>query len=756
MWRGAVRGPVSRSIAILVVTLSAVCAQQGREVSLGRLSTGAAVTFVRASSGEWGLEVGGSGTPLVSQQKPARLEVFSRDVSGTILKDDIRQLAAGYRSVELTGGVATARTEIAYSSAVTFRVEDRWSASGAVLSVRRRVEVAGNAAGGFYSAVLFSTQPEVTWPDLEFMAPGKFYADPTHNGDSSPGGTLPYAARRLSMRDTYLAAPLFALSFRDGHSVTVMNPSPRGDTTTEESRTPTGTVMIDERYQFGALGAHEDAQGGVEFGFWLPGTVNDYIGGGGRPLTATAPVPSWRRRYHPIKQGLVQSYEVAFRFGQNEKFSEVTRNSYRWAWDTLKPAVDYRDIEALRRMMIDFHADRTLTIEGRTGVPYLIDARTGKFMQRMDATRAAMGFCARNIEVADQFLMEADRDPGPRGDRLRKLGLAIINTFIRILPMSPPAGDGFDLFTGRITPAVWSIGQQPILTICTDLRTLTLAYRRELKQGREHPEWLRWITDYADWLLTQQRADGSFPRSWKPGTSEIYNASGTASYAPPVLFVPLAEVTGERRYLDSAIRAGEYLWANYGVRGLYIGGAVDASSIQIFTDKEGGMAALDAFLALYEATKQPKWLARALSAADYTESWIWIWNVPLPSGEKDTQFPWRNGPMVGVQGITTLGAGSGGDEYLDWAVGLYAKAYKYSNDPHYLDVARILLHNTKAKLATPGRTLGFLGPGWEQEGWAGQPGKWLPWLNANHLNGIYATEAFDPALFKQLCTKPDK
>ncbi|HSW51185.1 MAG TPA: hypothetical protein VLH09_13465, partial [Bryobacteraceae bacterium] len=552
MRRDTLQYPLTRLLPALLWAFSVLCAQQDRDISLGRLSTGATVTFVRASSGEWGLEVAGSGSPRISQAQPARLEVFSRDVSGTNLKDDVRQLAAAYRSVEVAGGIATARAQIAYGPGVTFRVEDRWSVSGAVLSLRRRVEVAGNSPGGFYSAVLFSTPPEVTWPDLEFMAPGKIYSDPTYNGDTSPGGAMPYAARRLAVRDTSLTAPLFALSFKNGYSVTVMNPSPRGDTTTEESRTPTGTVMIDERFQFGALGARENAEGGVDFGFWLPGTINDYIGGGARSLTTTTPVPSWRRRYHPIQQGLAHSYEVAFRFGEKETLPQVTRNSFRWAWETLKPAVNYVDIESLRRLMIDFHADRTLTIEGRTGVPYLIDARTGKFMQRMDATRAAMGFCARNIEVADQFLREADRDPGPRGDRLRKLGLAIIDTFIRILPMSPPAGDGFDLFTGRITPAVWSIGQQPILTICTDLRTLTQAYRRELKQGREHPEWLRWITDYADWLLTQQRADGSFPRSWKPGTSEVYNPSGTASYAPPVLLVPLAEVTGQQRYLESA------------------------------------------------------------------------------------------------------------------------------------------------------------------------------------------------------------
>jgi hypothetical protein len=167
------------------------------------------------------------------------------------------------------------------------------------------------------------------------------------------------------------------------------------------------------------------------------------------------------------------------------------------------------------------------------------------------------------------------------------------------------------------------------------------------------------------------------------------------------------------------------------------------------------MASLDAFMALYEVTKQQKWLSHALSAADYTESWIWIWNVPLPGNVPDKQLRWRNGPMVGLQGITANGAGvgAGGDEYLDWAVSLYARAYKYSGDAHYLDVTRILLHNTKAKMATAKDTFDFVGPGWEQESWSGDPGKWLTWMGANHLNGIYTLEEFDPALYKQLATK---
>ena len=43
---------------------------------------------------------------------------------------------------------------------------------------------------------------------------------------------------------------------------------------------------------------------------------------------------------------------------------------------------------------------------------------------------------------------------------------------------------------------------------------------------------------------------------------------------------------------------------------------------------------------------------------------------------------------------------------------------------------------------------------WEQESWSGDPGKWLPWLAANHLNGILALEEFDPALYRQLAARP--
>jgi hypothetical protein len=75
-----------------------------------------------------------------------------------------------------------------------------------------------------------------------------------------------------------------------------------------------------------------------------------------------------------------------------------------------------------------------------------------------------------------------------------------------------------------------------------------------------------------------------------------------------------------------------------------------------------------------------------------------------------------------------------------------------------LDVARVLLHGTKAMLALPGRTYDLLGPGWQQEHWRMGPNArgigahrtWLRWISVNHLHGITGLEEFDKDLYQRL------
>ena len=180
------------------------------------------------------------------------------------------ELAAGYKKIQKTASGIDAQAEVAYGKDVVFRVHDKWSVNSAVLSLHRNVKVKGNASGGFYSAIDFTVDPSFTWPDINFMVPGAIYGDPTYDGDRSPGGTLNYAARHLLMREDILAAPLFAMSFKDGASIAMLDPAPRGDTTEEESKL-TNLVMTDARFQFGAMGAWQAEDGAVEFGFRYPG-----------------------------------------------------------------------------------------------------------------------------------------------------------------------------------------------------------------------------------------------------------------------------------------------------------------------------------------------------------------------------------------------------------------------------------------------------------------------------------------------------
>ncbi len=283
---------------------------------VGRLANGASVSFVRAGAGDWGIEVSGDTVPSLTQQKPAQIEVYRGEGNTT-------QFASGYQSLQTQAGAVVAKAKITGDGQEAFSVEDRWRVSGDVLSLSRKVSVTSTKENaGFYSAIRLMTNPKLSWPEAEYLAPGLLYGEP-HTRATAPGGSAYYNAKNFSIREDYLPAPMFGLSFRDGRWVAVMDMAPHGDTTAAETTALATTPMIDEHIQFGALGAREVPGGGVEFGFWLPGTTDEFSGGfgfGDRPASPITPVV--RRRYNPVRTGFTQNYQVGFRFGDGASFHE--------------------------------------------------------------------------------------------------------------------------------------------------------------------------------------------------------------------------------------------------------------------------------------------------------------------------------------------------------------------------------------------------------------------------------------------------
>jgi hypothetical protein len=784
---------VSASVLAWVVMASAAIGQQaGDRVELGKSGdrTGT-VVFVRGEAG-WGMEVAKGTLGKMVQAKPVEIEVYRGQAAGEVL-------AAGYQAVTKEGEVAVGKAKVASAAGkASFVVEDRWTFDGATLALSRKVSVSGAEDGAaFNSAIRLVTDGTVKWEDTGYFVPGMGYNDPTYDG-----GAASYRGKRFTLREDTLAAPIFGLAGKDGNWMAVMDPAPRGDTIAADGRG--GGALVDERILVGVLGGREVTGGGIELGFWMPGST----AGGGVGRGGPGGGGGGSLRDHPVKAGLAQSYQVGFHFGKSASYREMQRDAWRWAWDTLKPKVQVVDLDVARKVMMDHLSAHVVTSGDFVGVPFLIDAVTGfpgsyhvTVKRQADgrppasaltnrrgggrpwnelnpeeskafvewaktlgieadpqATELGLwmkvmsGFTSKGIETADQLLLEGDRDPSVRGQKMREQGLAILKTWVTKVSLGPPNSAGYNLYRKEVTyapPDTLFLRQMG-----EDVRQMVDTYAREKKLGRDHPEWLAWVKKCADWLLTQQQADGSFPRSWNAPVVSVKETSGTSSYNPIPMLVRLSEETGEKKYREAAERAGDYLWKNFGSKGDYVGGTTDNPNI---CDKEAGMLALEAYLTLYEGTKDGKWLECAKGAGDFAESWIWIWNVPMPVDADDAALQWKRGvPTIGAQGINSRGGG-GVDEYLSWAVSCYARLYKYTNDAHYLDVARVLLHGTKSMLAMPGRTYDLKGPGWQQEAWNFGPNRgygghrsWLPWVSDVHLHGITALEQFDKGLYERL------
>ena len=86
---------------------------------------------------------------------------------------------------------------------------------------------------------------------------------------------------------------------------------------------------------------------------------------------------------------------------------------------------------------------------------------------------------------------------------------------------------------------------------------------------------------------------------------------------------------GDEQFKKAALKGAEHFARRHlSMEEPYWGGSCDASC----EDKEAAQAALGAFVAVYEMTKEPKHLAWASHALDALLTWTIVWDIPLPSG----------------------------------------------------------------------------------------------------------------------------
>ena len=661
-----------------------------------------------------------------------------------------RELRSAYSAIDRSGGGLTGTVTVEPAAGVRLTVTDSWSRTDYGVELARSAGVVGAASASFSTSVAFSTARSGGWSDVEPFAPGVAY------GNAEPVAPLALAGapvRRsgvgtVLIREDRLTAPVFALRYPDGGWIGVLDPAPDGATVAADGLVADGGESVcDERMRFLSLGGRPLPGAGLELLACFPGSEGEYTySSGGLPLKQ---VHAWRHRSHPLRDGLVQRYRVGFAAGSAQTFSIFRNDVWRLAWSLLRPAVAPADMNAVTSRSAEVLASQVVERSGISGVRLESDAVVS---ERTDEDNSAvMGFVGANTDAAYALLRAGDSVGGAEGRRYRVLAEAILDSFAR-LPMNPPAGEGFDMDTGELTtyrrfrdkPAVYARSLAE-----GGLATLQAAGWEQRRHGAQRPRWLDWVAGIGDWLAGQQQPGGALPRAWEAGTGAVLDPSATATYVVVPFLLALHRLRPAAGYGDAALRAAEHSWSGGGARGVFAGATLDNPDV---VDKEAAIFSAEAYLAAFDATGEWRWLDRAIEAARAAETWIYIWNVPMPVDADDRLLHWKRGvPTVGHQLIST--GVSMTDGFLAANAAVFARLFMQTGDRHWLDLARMVVHGTTAMLALDGRVFDLRGPGWQQEHWSFSPRRgfglnrrWLPWVPVAHLRGVHRIEDLGPAV----------
>jgi len=454
-----------------------------KQITIGKLLNGGIVSLRKSGDSKWGIYVEKAGLSTAFQTAPAQIEIYPDSVN-------ISKASSGYEQVNKTGNGFTGKAVIKTGKAM-FIVNDQWKITGNVLQLNRNVKVAGsNIGAGFLSAITFINQQKQTRSNVNYFAPGMIYGSTENLTEVAIGGKK--SGLVTWIREDRLPAPLFGIQYKDGTSVSILNPQPDGNTTKEDSRDLQVKDLIDGRFRFGSLGVQQ-IKDNIEYGYMWPGSEGAYTYKG-----RTYPggqLNKWRRRYHPVQSGFMQQYKVDFRFANKEdQFPAYYKNAWRWAYNILNPKVNFQDIETARRSLVDMLGDRVQAKNGLSGIAKAMPAVTSAAAPNRTTT---MGFVGKALECSNFLLQDADRGQSPLDSLHRQQAINIINSFVKTITLSPPNGEGFNMDTGIPLMNRPQDGKMYLRSFGDDLKSLLRAVKREKKQGRLHEDWLAWAKSLA-------------------------------------------------------------------------------------------------------------------------------------------------------------------------------------------------------------------------------------------------------------------
>ena len=613
-------------------------------------------------------------------------------------------------------------------------VRDTYTACGETLKIARSATVlkGGSDDLGFQTKISFYPTASEELRDYDYFSPGQWYRNNEYAADFALGRNmdLQYYWRK----ETYSGLPMFAMQHKASGETIAMSRWAADATLPSLDRTTTENyAYVDPKITVGSFGVSKARPEALTYTYYghmmatpLPetqcdGVSIDYIYpavNGQQPSRGIGPVRTaqpltnvtW---VHPMREGFSQQYAVAVTFGRYDGFGAMLRGTWREVYPRLKDRLFPVDNALLFENMMRFLKDVTRRFGEAWGTPFV--AQLPDFDP--NSFSAEIGFVGQQAGIGYQLLRWGRL--GGDGDAVEK-GLGILDFWANY----PTTETGIPRLWVHLSAHQAEPQPMWVRQIGDGMEAILDAWVFEVKRGIRHENWLEICVRTADLLTNLQNEDGSFYRSYHDDGSCCMDSKASTPCVVRFL-VQLYLVTQNEAYLQAAIRAGEWAYAHQYQGFEYRGGPCDTSDI---LDKESGIYAMFAFISLYDVTGDKKWLEAACGAADYTETFTFVWDFPVYN-----PYPAHPFRRYHISGQSNVSVGTaGGDIYMAACSYTYYRLYLLTGDLHYRDFAEFLNCNCKQANDVDGscgyRYIGLVNEGahFSEQEYRSRY-HWLPW-----------------------------
>ena len=345
--------------------------------------------------------------------------------------------------------------------------------------------------------------------------------------------------------------------------------------------------------------------------------------------------PGWRNST-PMRKGEIVVFQIHIHLSPVQEEHRGMRSFLDKAWElSPKPKVDIFPSGKLWELGIRYAKESLWAEEGNyKGFSIgLVLNQDGDWQQR-PGWKYEIGWCGQNASYAISLL----RDYQKTGSKESfEKGIATLDTWSRCgLPNGLFVTNYDHILSGA------SNGSIDACNLGTAAVNFFEAYDVAKECGVERPEYERIAFAICDFVVSDQQENGCYAKGWLPNGESIYREGTIGCFLVPAM-IEAYRRSGDKKYLDSGLKAYNHYLAELKEKGFTTAGALDTWCI----DKESSISLLRSAIRLHRLTRSPEFVEDAVAISYYLSTWLWHYDEVYP---EDDDFS--------VYGYHTFGATS--------------------------------------------------------------------------------------------------